>query len=225
MPQQQWTKKEERQYEHIKDSYEERGRTEDKAEELEDKSAQGVLEWMFDTFGERHYIACSFQKTSSVTAHLASTVNPEARFFYLDTDVLFQETYETRDRLAEALVPESDPVLVTRRLDETDEARSLLEERPGVGIAGARDIGPAIERAARGGRLDPQQFLDIWATLDAAAALKPNLADARRPPMRGGLGMVGMRERAGLLGGEFEAGPHHGGFRGRAVLPYDHERG
>jgi DNA mismatch repair protein MutS2 len=87
-------------------------------------------------------------------------------------------------RLAEALVPESDPVLVTRGLDETDEARSLLEERPGVGIAGARDIGSAIERAARGGRLDPEQFLDIWATLDAAAALKPNLADARRPLLR-----------------------------------------
>jgi DNA mismatch repair protein MutS2 len=87
-------------------------------------------------------------------------------------------------RLADALVPESDPVLVTRGLDETDEARSLLEERPGVGVAGARDIGSAIERAARGGRLDAQQFLDIWATLDAAAALKPNLADARRPLLR-----------------------------------------
>ena len=59
--------------------------------------------WMFDTFGDRHYIACSFQKTSSVTAHLASQINSDARFFYLDTDVLFQETYETRDRLAEHL--------------------------------------------------------------------------------------------------------------------------
>ena len=47
---------------------------------------------MFETFGESHYIACSFQKTSSVTAHLASRVNSEARFFYLDTDVLFPET-------------------------------------------------------------------------------------------------------------------------------------
>ena len=54
------------------------------AAELEGRSAQGTLEWMFENFGERHYIACSFQKTSSVTAHLASTVNPEARFFYLD---------------------------------------------------------------------------------------------------------------------------------------------
>jgi DNA mismatch repair protein MutS2 len=87
-------------------------------------------------------------------------------------------------RLADALVPESDPVLVTRGLDETDEARALIEEKPGVGISGARDIGPAIERAARGGRLDAQQFLDIWSTLDAVAALKPHLADARRPLQR-----------------------------------------
>jgi phosphoadenosine phosphosulfate reductase len=70
---------------------------------LEQSTAQEALEWMFENFGERHYIACSFQKTSSITAHLASQVNPEARFFYLDTEVLFEESYETRDRLAEAL--------------------------------------------------------------------------------------------------------------------------
>jgi plasmid stabilization system protein ParE len=34
MPRQAWSDKRERQYEHIKDSYEERGRSEDKAEEL-----------------------------------------------------------------------------------------------------------------------------------------------------------------------------------------------
>ncbi|HEY8239386.1 MAG TPA: endonuclease MutS2 [Candidatus Limnocylindrales bacterium] len=87
-------------------------------------------------------------------------------------------------RLAEGLTPDADPVVVKRRLDETDEARGLVEERPGSGIAGARDIGPAIERAARGGRLEPQQFLDVWSTLDATAALKPHLADARRPLQR-----------------------------------------
>jgi len=78
------------------------------AAELEDRSATQVLEWMFEQFGSDHYIACSFQKTSSVTAHLASQINPDARFFYLDTDVLFEETYETRDRLAEALGIEFD---------------------------------------------------------------------------------------------------------------------
>jgi phosphoadenosine phosphosulfate reductase len=71
------------------------------ADELEGRSASGALAWMFDTFGQDHYIACSFQKTSSVTLHMALQLNPDARFFYLDTDVLFPETYETRDRLAE----------------------------------------------------------------------------------------------------------------------------
>jgi len=75
---------------------------------LEGSTAREAIEWMFENFGERHYIACSFQKTSSVTAHLASQVNPEARFFYLDTEVLFEESYETRDRLAEALGIEFD---------------------------------------------------------------------------------------------------------------------
>ena len=55
-------------------------------------------------------------------------------------------------RLAETLEPSSDPMVVARRLDETDQVRALLEERSGVGIGGAHDIGPWIERAARGGR-------------------------------------------------------------------------
>lgn len=87
-------------------------------------------------------------------------------------------------RLAEALVPASDPVLVTRGLDETDQARSLLEERPGVGIGAAHDIGPWIERAARGGRLDPAHFLEIADTIDGAARLQAALAEDRRPLLR-----------------------------------------
>jgi len=84
-------------------------------------------------------------------------------------------------RLAETLLPESDAAIVRRGLDETDQARALLSERPGVGVGAARDIGPAIERAARGGRLDPAQFLELADTLDAAARLQTALADDRRP--------------------------------------------
>ena len=87
-------------------------------------------------------------------------------------------------RLAEALEPSADPVVVARRLDETDQARALLEERPGVGIGAAHDIGPSVERAARGGRLDPAQFLEIAETLDATRRLATSLADERRPLLR-----------------------------------------
>ena len=61
-------------------------------------------------------------------------------------------------RLALALEPSADPIVVTRRLDETDEARWLLSTRPDIGIGGARDIGPIVARAARGGRLDPGEL-------------------------------------------------------------------
>jgi len=87
-------------------------------------------------------------------------------------------------RLAEAVEPSSDPFIVERWLDETDQARSLLEERPGIGIGAARDIGPAVERAARGGRLEPDQFLAIAETLDAVARLATSLADERRTLLR-----------------------------------------
>jgi DNA mismatch repair protein MutS2 len=84
-------------------------------------------------------------------------------------------------RLAESLEPSSDPVIVGRGLDETDQARGLLSERPGVGVGAAHDIGPAVERAARGGRLDAEQFLALADTLDAASRLQTALADDRRP--------------------------------------------
>jgi len=71
------------------------------AAELEETSAEEALRWALDTFHPGMYIACSFQKTSSVTVHLAHSINADARFFYLDTDVLFPETYETKDRLEE----------------------------------------------------------------------------------------------------------------------------
>jgi DNA mismatch repair protein MutS2 len=85
------------------------------------------------------------------------------------------------ERLAAALEPSNDPVIVARSLDETDQARALLTERPGVGIGASHDIGPAVERAARGGRLDATQFLEIADTLDAASRLQTSIADDRRP--------------------------------------------
>src|SRR6476660_9924390 len=72
----------------------------------------------------------------------------------------------------------------SRRLDETDQARSLLQDRAGVGIGSAHDIEPWIGRAVRGGRLDPAQFLEVAETLDATARLQTSLADERRALLR-----------------------------------------
>ena len=68
--------------------------------ELEDLSATEAIAWAIETFGPRLGFAVSFQKTSSVIIDVAHGLDPRARFFYLDTELLFPETYATRDALA-----------------------------------------------------------------------------------------------------------------------------
>ena len=69
------------------------------AEHLEELGAAETIEWALKTFHPRLRFACSFQKTTSVVVDLATRIAPDAKFFYLDTDVLFEETYITRDAL------------------------------------------------------------------------------------------------------------------------------
>ncbi|HET7445553.1 MAG TPA: phosphoadenylyl-sulfate reductase [Solirubrobacterales bacterium] len=112
------------------------------AAELEDCTPQEALAWMFDTFGQDHYIAASFQKTSSVTAHMASQINPEARFFYLDTDFLFPETYETRDKLAETLGIEFDRFHNLTPEEQADEYGEALWKTQPDACCGLRKVEP-----------------------------------------------------------------------------------
>ncbi len=136
-------------------------------------------------------------------------------------------------RLAETLEPSNDPVLVARGLDETDQARALVEDRPGVGIGAAHDIGPAVERAARGGRLEPSQFLEIATTLDATARLTTLLADERRPLLRDlGHELHALPAVRSTLGRSFDpvgelldtASPRLGGLRAAVRVAYDRLR-
>jgi DNA mismatch repair protein MutS2 len=136
-------------------------------------------------------------------------------------------------RLAEALEPSADRVIVARRLDETDQARSLLEDRPGVGIGAAHDVGPSIERAVRGGRLDPESFLAMAETLDATARLATSLAEERRPLLRElGRELHPLPAVRSTLGRSFDpvgelldtASPRLGGLRAAVRVAYDRLR-
>ena len=136
-------------------------------------------------------------------------------------------------RMAESLEPSSDPVIVARGLDETDQAGALLQERPGVGIGAARDIGPATERAARGGRLEPAQFLEIADTLDATARLVTMLAEERRPLLRElGHELHSLPAVRSTLARSFDpagelldtASPRLGGLRAAVRVSYDRLR-
>ena len=95
-----------------------------------------------------------------------------------------QTSFPVSRRLAEALEPSADAVLVARALDETDEARGFLTEHPGARIGGARDIAPWTDRAVRGGRLEPGNLLEILATLETTRRLRGTLGEERRPLLR-----------------------------------------
>jgi len=68
---------------------------------LDRASAEEVLEYTVERFHPRLYVACSFQKEASVVMDMLLRIEPSARFFTLDTDLLFEETYETKRRLEE----------------------------------------------------------------------------------------------------------------------------
>ncbi|MEX2252888.1 MAG: phosphoadenylyl-sulfate reductase [Thermoleophilaceae bacterium] len=67
--------------------------------DLERLSAEEVLAHGVERFHPRLYVACSFQKEASVIMDMLTKIEPEARFFTLDTGVLFPETYEVWRKL------------------------------------------------------------------------------------------------------------------------------
>ena len=69
-------------------------------------------------------------------------INPEARFFYLDTDVLFEETYETRDRLAEALGIEFDRFHNLTLAEQAEQYGDELWKRDPDSCCGLRKVEP-----------------------------------------------------------------------------------
>jgi phosphoadenosine phosphosulfate reductase len=69
--------------------------------DLERLSAEEVIAWALERFDGDMRFAVSFQKTSSVIVDMVHRIEPRAQFFYVDTGLLFPETHETRDALAE----------------------------------------------------------------------------------------------------------------------------
>jgi len=69
--------------------------------DLEHLSAQEVLAYAVERFHPSMKVACSFQKSASVIMHMLLEIEPGARFFTLDTGVLFPETYATWRALEE----------------------------------------------------------------------------------------------------------------------------
>lgn len=66
---------------------------------LEGKSPQDILAYALKQYFPNIILACSFGAEDVVLVDMMLRLNPEAVLFYLDTDFLFPETYEVRDRI------------------------------------------------------------------------------------------------------------------------------
>jgi phosphoadenosine phosphosulfate reductase len=69
--------------------------------DAETLSAEGILRWATEEFGDRVCLTCSWQKQSSVLVHMVSELDLDIDVIELDTHLFFKETYETRERLVE----------------------------------------------------------------------------------------------------------------------------
>lgn len=130
--------------------------------DLEGQSAADILRWTFDRFSglpdgqaDRVAISTAFGPSGVVLLHLAQTVNPRVRAFFLDTGYHFPETLGMVERVRERLgiaveVVSADPAVVS------------VEDPPGGVPLHARDT----DRCCGIRKVDPTRVvlrgLDAW---------------------------------------------------------------
>jgi phosphoadenosine phosphosulfate reductase len=126
------------------------------AAELEPRTAEQVLEWAADRFGERVLLTCSWQKQSSVLVHMVSEVAPGMRVVEFDTGLLFPETYETRERLISRYPIRFEKILPALSLEaQAEKHGNRLWERDPDACCGIRKVAPLEQALAD---------MDAWIT-------------------------------------------------------------
>ena len=103
---------------YVEDPQHMRSLAEQAAEELEDASAEDVVRWATDTFGDRICVTSSM--TDAVIIHLASAVRPGIDVVFLDTGYHFPETIGTRDAVQAVYPVNLVNVTPSRTVEEQD---------------------------------------------------------------------------------------------------------
>lgn len=112
------------------------------------KGAAQVLQWAYETYGDRVAYSCSFGVEGIVLIDLINKIKRNATIIFLDTDFHFKETYELVDRV-EARYPEL--TIIRQKPDLTPEeqaakyGRKLWERRPDL-CCQLRKVDPLAKR-------------------------------------------------------------------------------
>ena len=139
---------------HVKDPQRMRSLADQAARELEGASAEDVIRWATDTFGNRICITSSM--SDAVIVHLASAIRPGIDVVFLDTGYHFPETIGTRDAVSAVYPVNLVNVTPSRTVAEQDaELGPRLYGRNPDLCCYLRKVEP-LERALRG--------YDAWIT-------------------------------------------------------------
>lgn len=119
------------------------------SEGLEGKAPEEAIRWAVENFETKELsLACSFGAEDVVLVDMLIKIKPDARIFYLDTDLLFKETAEVMERIIQkyGVTP------------ERYGAKSTLEEME-------REFGPELWKK------EPDRCCDIRKMVPLAEAL------------------------------------------------------
>lgn len=68
--------------------------------ELKGAPPKEIIRWVWETFGERAGLSCSFGGAGGIAlAHMVAETSPGMPILFIDTDFLFPQTYELKSRL------------------------------------------------------------------------------------------------------------------------------
>jgi len=114
--------------------------------EFEAQQPQDVLRWALGEFGDDVALATGFGAEGCVLVHMLSEINRNARIFYLDTDLLFPDTYALRDQLTARYGVGFERRSTTLSLDAQNNrfGERLWERRPDL-CCKLRKVEPLIE--------------------------------------------------------------------------------
>lgn len=97
------------------------------SEEMDEQTPQQILRWTVEEFFPELTMACSFGGPSGmVLVDMIAQIEPRVEIFYLDTNFLFPETHETRNRVIERYGIQ--PIAYKSELTPEDQASRYGEE-------------------------------------------------------------------------------------------------
>lgn len=142
---------------------------------FEDRTPEELIRWAVEVFGDRIACLSAMQKAGNALCHMLYSLGLQLDVLFVDTGVLFEETYETRDRIRDeyqlnviTLKPDRTMAEQTAELgvlyltpEGQKQCCELRKTQPLLKVAGKYDALLGSLRRADGGRREACPILSV----------------------------------------------------------------